>query len=82
MRVKGTPTGNHNERNHDSSSNNDTVDANVDVKSLKSTGKGAKKRRVGIVVDEAEEAEAEDDEDDYDPGSGRPPAPDTGSISR
>lgn len=65
MRAKGIPKGNNKERHEQVSSGSDGVDAIQDgTTSLRSTGKGAKKRRAGIIVEDATDADEEDDEDD------------------
>lgn len=79
MRVETVPEGNkndhHKHRGPHTDDNSNSRNALSSATNLNSTGKGAKKRRVGVLVDEAADAEEDDDEDDEFMGSSQPPAP-------
>ncbi|KIW18554.1 hypothetical protein PV08_02842 [Exophiala spinifera] len=62
--------------NHDQKHHEATASTSAVAPCLKSTGKGAKKRRGGILIgDEEAEADEDDEEENDESGSGRPPAP-------
>lgn len=69
--------------NHDQKHHESTASTSAVASCLKSTGKGAKRRRGGILVgDEEAEADEDDEEEDGERGSGRPPAPLNSSYAR
>lgn len=62
-RVEKGTKGNDYENDRHDATNNASRHA-ISNTNLKSTGKGAKKRRAAVVLDDADEAEDADDEDD------------------
>lgn len=63
MIVEKGSKGNRNDYEHYETTNDD-AHATENTNNLKSTGKGAKKRRAEVVTEEGVDAEDEDDKDD------------------